>query len=99
VLGGTSLFGGSGTICGSVIGAFLLATIQIGLVLIGVPGSFYVTFIGVILVIVVITNVRLAASAGSSDECRDARYRVNQAPANLPCCAPGPGSTKPGPGE
>jgi simple sugar transport system permease protein len=59
VLGGTSLFGGSGTIWGSVIGAFLLATIQIGLVLIGVPGSFYVTFIGIMLVIVVIANVRL----------------------------------------
>ena len=59
VLGGTSLFGGTGTIWGSVIGAFLLASIQIGLVLIGVPGSFYVTFIGVMLVIVVIANVRL----------------------------------------
>ena len=59
VLGGTSLFGGTGTIWGSVIGAFLLATIQIGLVLIGVPGSFYVTFIGIMLVIVVIANVRL----------------------------------------
>ena len=59
VLGGTSLFGGTGTIWGSVIGAFLLATIQIGLVLIGVPGSFYVTFIGVMLVLVVIANVHL----------------------------------------
>lgn len=59
VLGGTSLFGGTGTIWGSIIGAFLLATIQIGLVLIGVPGSFYVTFIGIMLVIVVIANVRL----------------------------------------
>ncbi len=59
VLGGTSLFGGAGTIWGSVIGAFLLATIQIGLVLVGVPGSFYVTFIGVMLVVVVIANVRL----------------------------------------
>jgi simple sugar transport system permease protein len=59
VLGGTSLFGGTGTIWGSIIGAFLLSSIQIGLVLIGVPGSFYVTFIGIILVIVVIANVRL----------------------------------------
>jgi simple sugar transport system permease protein len=59
VLGGTSLFGGTGTIWGSIIGAFLLATIQIGLVLIGVPGSFYVTFIGIMLVMVVIANVRL----------------------------------------
>lgn len=66
VLGGTSLFGGAGTIWGSVIGAFLLATIQIGLVLIGVPGSFYVTFIGVILVIVVIVNVRVGRIGGRS---------------------------------
>jgi len=65
VLGGTSLFGGTGTIWGSVIGAFLLATIQIGLVLIGVPGSFYVTFIGVMLVIVVIANVRLGRFGSS----------------------------------
>ncbi len=64
VLGGTSLFGGTGTIWGSVIGAFLLATIQIGLVLIGVPGSFYVTFIGIMLVIVVIANVRLGRFGG-----------------------------------
>jgi simple sugar transport system permease protein len=65
VLGGTSLFGGSGTIWGSVIGAFLLATIEIGLVLIGVPGSFYVTFIGVMLVIVVIANVRIGRLGGN----------------------------------
>lgn len=64
VLGGTSLFGGSGTIWGSIIGAFLLASIQIGLVLIGVPGSFYVTFIGVMLVLVVIANVRLGRFGG-----------------------------------
>ncbi len=59
VLGGTALFGGGGTIWGSIIGAFLLASIQIGLVLIGVPGSFYVTFIGIMLVVVVIANTRL----------------------------------------
>jgi simple sugar transport system permease protein len=64
VLGGTALFGGVGTIWGSIIGAFLLASIQIGLVLIGVPGSFYVTFIGVMLVVVVIANVRLARFGG-----------------------------------
>jgi simple sugar transport system permease protein len=64
VLGGTSLFGGSGTIWGSVLGAVLLSSIQIGLVLIGVPGSFYVTFIGVMLVVVVIANTRLGRLAG-----------------------------------
>ena len=48
----------------SIIGAFLLSSIQIGLVLIGVPGSFYVTFIGVMLVIVVIANIRLGRFGG-----------------------------------
>ena len=60
VLGGTSLFGGSGTVVGSVIGAFLLASIEIGLVLMGAPGSFYVTFIGIMLVLVVIMNIKLS---------------------------------------
>lgn len=64
VLGGTSLFGGSGTIWGSVLGAILLSSIQIGLVLIGVPGSFYVTFIGVMLVLVVIANTRIGRLTG-----------------------------------
>lgn len=64
VLGGTSLLGGAGTIWGSVIGAFLLSSIQIGLVLIGVPGSFYVSFIGVMLVLVVIANVRIGRLGG-----------------------------------
>ena len=40
-------------------------SIQIGLVLIGVPGSFYVTFIGVMLVVVVIANVRLGRFGSS----------------------------------
>jgi simple sugar transport system permease protein len=64
VLGGTSLFGGSGTVWGSVLGAILLSSIQIGLVLIGVPGSFYVTFIGIMLVVVVIVNTRIGQLAG-----------------------------------
>jgi simple sugar transport system permease protein len=65
VIGGTSLFGGTGTIVGTIIGAFLLSTIQIGLVLVGAPGSFYVTFIGVMLVLVVIANVRLGRFGGA----------------------------------
>jgi simple sugar transport system permease protein len=66
VIGGTSLFGGSGTIVGTVIGAFLLASIEIGLVLVGAPGSFYVTFIGLMLVAVVISNVRLGRFGGQT---------------------------------
>ena len=49
----------------ALLSAFLLASIQIGLVLIGVSGSFYVTFIGIMLVVVVIANVRLGRFGGS----------------------------------
>ena len=65
VLGGTSLFGGTGTIWGSDHRRVPARAIQIGLVLIGVPGSFYVTFIGVMLVVVVIANVRLGRFGSS----------------------------------
>jgi simple sugar transport system permease protein len=60
VVGGTSIYGGTGSIIGAVLGAFLVSTIQVGLILIGAPGTFYVTFIGLLLVVVVIVNSRLA---------------------------------------
>jgi simple sugar transport system permease protein len=60
VIGGTSLFGVSGTIIGTFIGAVILGLLQTGLVLVGVPGSWYTPAIGVILVIAVIVNVRLS---------------------------------------
>lgn len=61
VVGGTSIFGGSGSVIGTVLGALLVSVIQVGLILIGAPGTFYVTFVGVFLVVVVILNSRLSA--------------------------------------
>jgi simple sugar transport system permease protein len=60
VIGGTSLFGVTGTIIGTFIGAIILGMLQAGLILIGVPGSWYEPLIGVILVVAVIVNVRLS---------------------------------------
>jgi ribose/xylose/arabinose/galactoside ABC-type transport system permease subunit len=60
VIGGTSLFGVTGTIIGTFIGAVILGLLQTGLILVGVSGSWYTPLIGVILVIAVIVNVRLA---------------------------------------
>lgn len=62
VLGGTSLFGVTGTIIGTLIGALILGTLETGLVLIGAPGSLYTTLIGLILIAAVIVNVRMAKS-------------------------------------
>lgn len=59
VIGGTSLFGVTGTLIGTFIGALILSVLQTGLLLVGVPGSWYTPLTGVILVLAVILNVRL----------------------------------------
>jgi simple sugar transport system permease protein len=59
VVGGTSLFGVTGTIIGTVIGALVLGSLETGLVLIGAPGSLYTSLIGLILIVAVVINVRL----------------------------------------
>jgi simple sugar transport system permease protein len=51
VVGGTSLFGGSGTIAGTVVGAMLLQEISNGVVLVGVPGLAYQMFVGGIILL------------------------------------------------
>lgn len=60
VIGGTSLFGVTGTIIGSAVGALILGLLQSGLILVGVPGPWYEPLIGFILLLAVIVNVRLS---------------------------------------
>ncbi len=51
VVGGTSLFGGRGTIIGTVIGVILIRSIRNGIILIGVPGLAYNMFVGIIILV------------------------------------------------
>jgi simple sugar transport system permease protein len=51
VIGGTLLYGGKGTILGTVIGVLLLRTIRNGIVVVGVPGLAYNIFVGLIIVV------------------------------------------------
>jgi simple sugar transport system permease protein len=51
VIGGTLLFGGRGTILGTVIGVVLLRTIRNGIIMVGVPGLAYNIFVGAIILI------------------------------------------------
>lgn len=59
VIGGTSLYGGSGTIIGSFFGVFLISMIRNGLLLLGAPPYWYSGFVGIILLIATIINVKL----------------------------------------
>ena len=56
VIGGASLFGGSGTIIGTVIGALIIAVIQYGLVFIDVEPFWQFVAVGVVIIVSVVVD-------------------------------------------
>ena len=56
VIGGASLFGGEGTIIGTIIGSLIIATIQYGLVLLGVVPFWQYVAIGIVLILAVVVD-------------------------------------------
>jgi ribose transport system permease protein len=60
VLGGVSLFGGSGTMTGVVLGAGLLAVLANGLVLLGVSSAVQTSVAGVLVIVAIGVNVLIA---------------------------------------
>jgi ribose/xylose/arabinose/galactoside ABC-type transport system permease subunit len=56
VIGGTSMFGGEGTIIGTIIGTLCIATIQYGLVLVGVLAFWQYVAIGIVVILAVIVD-------------------------------------------
>jgi len=59
VIGGTSLFGGAGTVLGTVIATFLIRAIRNGVVLIGVPGLAYLMFVGLVILLAMVLQTTL----------------------------------------
>jgi len=57
VVGGTSLFGGTGTIVGAALGVLIVTFIQFGLIMAGVAGFWYKFVLGVIIIAVVVINM------------------------------------------
>ena len=53
VIGGTSLSGGAGTIYGAMLGAVVMASLQSGMVLLGVDAPLQSIVVGLVLVIAV----------------------------------------------
>jgi ribose transport system permease protein len=63
VIGGTSLFGGIGTIFGTVVGLFIPAILQNGFVIVGVQPFWQQVAVGVVLVAAVYIDQRRRAAA------------------------------------
>jgi simple sugar transport system permease protein len=59
VIGGTSLLGGSGTAIGSLIGAFVVATLNNGLVMMGAQATVSDIYLGVGILAAMILNVQV----------------------------------------
>ena len=59
VIGGISLYGGTGAIIGILFSAFLICMIRNGLLLMGAPPYWYSGFVGVIVLISTIVNIKI----------------------------------------
>jgi simple sugar transport system permease protein len=59
VIGGTSLLGGSGTAIGSLLGAFVVATLNNGLVMIGAQATVSDIYLGAAIILAMILNVQV----------------------------------------
>jgi simple sugar transport system permease protein/ribose transport system permease protein len=64
VIGGCLLSGGRGSLLGAVLGAFIITSVRYELIALGAPSSWFITFVGLILIIAVIFNQQLARWAG-----------------------------------
>jgi simple sugar transport system permease protein len=75
VLGGASIFGGSGSVTGTALGVVLISLVQNSLILLGVPSSWQRLAVGVLLLI------GISAQALSASSGRRRRVVVGEAPA------------------
>ncbi len=56
VIGGASLFGGEGTVVGTIVGSLIVATIQFGLVILGVVPFWQFVAVGTVVILAVIVD-------------------------------------------
>jgi simple sugar transport system permease protein/ribose transport system permease protein len=66
VIGGCLLSGGRGSLLGAVLGALIVVSFRYELIALGAPSSWFMTFVGIVLIIAVIFNQKLARAAGHS---------------------------------
>jgi D-xylose transport system permease protein len=66
VIGGTSLFGGAGTIAGALLGTLLTTSLQNGMQLMNVDSSYESIVIGVVLLVAVLIDIRARQGRAST---------------------------------
>lgn len=66
VVGGTSLFGGSGTIIGAFLGVLVITFLDYGLIMSRVPGFWFKAVLGTLIIVVVIINIVIWKRRGRS---------------------------------
>ena len=62
VLGGALLAGGRGSAIGAALGAFIITAVRYELIGLGAPSSWYISFVGLVLVVAVIANQRIGTA-------------------------------------
>ena len=78
VIGGTSLFGGVGTIFGTVVGLFIPAVLQNGFVIVGVQPFWQQVAVGAVLIAAVYVDQRRRAAAARGGKRSSLRFRSDQ---------------------
>lgn len=64
VIGGTLLTGGRGSIIGALLGALMITAVRYELIALGAPTSWFISFVGVILIVSVLFNTYVAKRFG-----------------------------------
>ncbi|HMR67317.1 MAG TPA: ABC transporter permease [Anaerolineae bacterium] len=67
VIGGTALFGGEGTVIGTVLGAALLTVMRNGVVQLGGEGRLQEAFLGAIIIVAVLIHTHLGKKGGRAE--------------------------------
>ncbi len=65
VIGGCLLSGGKGSLLGAVLGAFIITGVRYELISLGAPASWYITFVGIVVIAALIFNQFLARWASN----------------------------------
>jgi simple sugar transport system permease protein/ribose transport system permease protein len=60
VIGGCVLTGGRGSVIGALIGAFIITGVRYELIALGAPSAWFVTFVGLVLIVAVLFNQALS---------------------------------------